>query len=85
MGVEDILEEFNLTSPSRSTAVQAALPESVEEKLLLAHLSSQPVHVDELSRGTRLPSATISSTLTMMELKGMVRQVGGMSYVLAWL
>jgi DNA processing protein len=29
-----------------------------------------------------LPSALVSSTLTMMELKGMVQQVGGMNYVL---
>ena len=30
-----------------------------------------------------LPIAQVSSTLALMELKGMVRQVGGMSYVLA--
>jgi hypothetical protein len=30
-----------------------------------------------------LPVHKVSSTLAMMELKGMVRQVGGMNYVLA--
>jgi hypothetical protein len=30
-----------------------------------------------------LPIAQVTSTLALMELKGMVRQVGGMSYVLA--
>jgi DNA processing protein len=28
-----------------------------------------------------MPSSLISSTLTVMELKGMVQQVGGMNYV----
>lgn len=49
---------------------------------MLAHLSHQPVHIDDLTRGAGLPSAFVSSTLTVMELKGMVQQVGGMNYML---
>jgi DNA processing protein len=30
-----------------------------------------------------LPISQVSSTLALMELKGMVRQVGGMNYVIA--
>jgi DNA processing protein len=41
------------------------------------------VHIDDIRRETGLPIAQVSSTLAMMELKGMVRQVGGMNYVLA--
>ncbi len=81
--VEDILEELNLQLVVEQTAVQLALPESAEELALYTHLTAQPVHIDELSRMTGLPSSTISSTLTLMELKGMVRQVGGMNYVLS--
>jgi hypothetical protein len=32
---------------------------------------------------TSLPIATVSSALAMMELKGMARQVAGMTYVVA--
>jgi len=39
--------------------------------------------VDEIARDLALPIAEVSSTLALMELKGMVRQVGGMHYVLA--
>jgi DNA processing protein len=39
------------------------------------------VHVDEIRNRTGLPIEKVSSALTMMELKGMVRQVGGMNYV----
>ena len=49
--------------------------------VLLAALGEQPVHVDELGNQTGLPIEKVSATLTLMELKGMVRQVGGMHYV----
>ncbi len=82
LDVEDILEELNLTMVLERVAVQKAVPDTAEEALLLEHLSQQPVHVDELSRDCGLPSSMVSSTLTLMELKGMVQQVGGMNYVL---
>jgi DNA processing protein len=81
--VGDVLEELNLTMVPQQVAVQMALPESAEEAALLQHLSPQPIHVDDLSRACGLPSAQVSSTLTLMELKGMVQQVGGMRYVLS--
>lgn len=82
LDVEDILEELNLTMVMEQIAVQRVVPDSAEEALLLNHLSHQPVHIDALSRECGLPSAMVSSTLTLMELKGMVQQVGGMNYVL---
>jgi DNA processing protein len=82
MQVEDVLEELNLRMVVERTAVQMVLPETAEEVALYTHLSAQPVHIDELSRATGLPSALVSSTLTLMELKGMVQQVGGMNYIL---
>lgn len=81
MRVEDILEELNLAMVAEHVEVAAVAPETHEEASLLARLSSQPTHVDELSRQTGLSSSTVSSTLTLMELKGMVMQVGGMNYV----
>ncbi len=81
--VDDVLEELKLQMVTEYTAVQLALPETNEEIALYAHLSAQPVHVDDLSRETGLASNTVSSTLTMMELKGIVNQVGGMNYVLS--
>jgi DNA processing protein len=81
MGIEDVLEELNLRMASEQAAAQVALPESAEEAAILSQLSSQPLHVDDLGRLTGMPSYLVSSTLTLMELKGMVQQTGGMSYV----
>ena len=79
----DILEELNLTMVEQHQHAQMALPENETEALLLKHLSAEPIHIDDLGRQTDLAIATVSSALTVMELKGLVRQVGGMKYVVA--
>ena len=81
--VTDVLEELNLTMVSQQAQARAVIPENETEEQLLVHLSAEPVHVDTLRRAVQLPIAQVSSTLALMELKGMIRQVGGMNYVLA--
>ncbi|MEA3335896.1 MAG: DNA-processing protein DprA [Chloroflexota bacterium] len=81
LSVEDILEELHLAKVTQQAEVRAAVPTTFIESTLLGHLSGEPTYVDELSRLTDLPAATIASTLTVLELKGLVRQVGGMSYI----
>jgi DNA processing protein len=81
--VRDILEQLNLFMVPEQVEAQAILPESAEEQTLLDHLSYEPRHIDELTRISGLPAAAVSSTLTIMELKGMVRSVGSMQYILA--
>lgn len=81
--VNDILFSLNLFMIPQQIEIQEILPENAEEQTLLALLSHEPVHIDEIIRDAGLPTMTVTSTLMMMELKGMVRQVGGMMYVLA--
>lgn len=82
-GVGDVLEELNLTMVSEQAQARAVIPDNETEATLLAQLSGEPRHVDDLRRAVQLPIAQVSSTLALMELKGMVRQVGGMNYVIA--
>ena len=49
----------------------------------MKQLKGEPTHIDEVCRLSGLPVDTVSSTLAMMELKGLVKQVGTMNYVLA--
>jgi DNA processing protein len=80
---EDILNELDLTVAVQQLEIKVAIPANDDEGKLLALLSHEPVHIDELSRRTELPMPVVSSTLTMLELKGSIRQVGVMSFVLA--
>ena len=80
---EDVLEELNLTMVAEQAEARQVLPADEVEAALLDHISAEPVHVDELQQHVALPIAQVTSTLALMELKGMVRQVGGMKYVVA--
>ncbi len=81
LSAEDILEALNLTSVSQYVEAQMLLPADETEARLFDLLSSEPMHVDELGRASDLPIAQVSSTLALMELKGLVRHAGGMNYV----
>jgi DNA processing protein len=78
---QDVLEALNLTMVTEHQVVRVALPTDPVESKLYKLLSHEPKHVDEIRLQANLPIETVSATLVMMELKGMVRQVGGMSYV----
>ncbi|OGO39806.1 MAG: DNA protecting protein DprA [Chloroflexi bacterium RBG_16_57_8] len=79
----DILEELNLMAVERQIEMKELLPASETESLLLKRVRAEPTHIDEICRASGLPASTVSSTLAMMELKGMVKQVGAMNYSLA--
>ena len=53
------------------------------EAALMGHLSGRPLHVDDLCRQAGLPIASVTSMLTLLELKGKVEQIGSMHYVKA--
>jgi DNA processing protein len=79
----DILEELNLAMVTQQLEMKELLPTDETEVLLLKQLSSEPAHIDEICRQSGLTASMVSSTLAMMELKGMVKQVGAMNYILA--
>jgi len=81
--VEDVLEELNLTMVAEQAEVRSVVPENATQAALLRLLSEEPIHVDELGRASGLPIAQVTGSLALMELKGLVRQTGGMQYVLA--
>ncbi len=79
----DILEELNLTASVQQMEMKEMIPASDTESLLLKQLTAEPTHIDQVCRNSGLPIATVSSNLAIMELKGLVRQVSAMNYVLA--
>jgi DNA processing protein len=60
------------------TEVQAAFPEDPTEAVLFELVSYTPQHIDELRRQSDLPIPPVSSTLAMLELKGLIRRSGAM-------
>lgn len=83
LSANDVLEALNLTAVAQQVEAQMLFPADETEAQLFAQLAEEPLHVDEVSRAVGLPIATVTSTLALMELKGLVRQVGSMSYIRA--
>lgn len=80
LAVGDILEELQLAFAHTQQTVRAAVPAQAAEARVLAGLAAGPAHIDELGAQLALPMAELSGLLAMMELKGLVRQVGAMQF-----
>jgi DNA processing protein len=81
LSVHDLLDVLNLTRVTEQRESRMVLLGDETEKKLMGVLTQEPLHMDEIQIQTGLPIDRVSATLAMMELKGMVRQVGGMNYV----
>lgn len=80
---EDVLEALNMDRVQSHQQARMVFPGSPVEAKIIGVLSADPIHIDEIGSLTGLSIEEVSATLTLMELKGMVRQVGGMSYIAA--
>ncbi len=81
LDVQDILAELNLSMAAQQIEMTELIPADETESVLLRVLSAEPQHIDDVRRACGLPIATVTGALAMLELKGLVRQVGRMNYV----
>jgi len=79
----DVLSELNLASIAQQLEMKEFLPVDKTEALILKYLTFEPRHVDEIARSTGLSPAVASSTLSILELKGYIKQMGVMNFVLS--
>ena len=77
---QEILESLDMTRIVEQKDARIILPANETETHLFNLLSHEPLHVDEIRNETNYNIELVTSTLALMELKGMVRQVGGMRY-----
>lgn len=77
---QEILDILDLTRVTEHLEARVVLPSNATEAQLFEVLGHEPLHVDEVLAQTDLPIEQVTATLALMELKGMVRQVGGMRY-----
>ena len=80
MSTDDILEEFGLpTSEKFQTRI---LPETDDEKKIYELLLREPLHIDKIIEKTEMSVSSVSSALSVMEIRGMIKNVGGNVYSL---
>src|SRR5687768_896933 len=81
LSVNDLMQALDITRVGEQKAARKIMPADAIEAKLLTVLTHEPLHVDEIRNQAELPIEKVSAALVLMELKGMVRQVGGMNYV----
>jgi DNA processing protein len=77
---EDVLEDLNLARRQEQAMVQQALPLDEDERRVLALLTGEPQHIDELAEASNVPIAQAGALLVTLELKGLVRNAGAQHY-----
>ncbi|MFA6428948.1 MAG: DNA-processing protein DprA [Patescibacteria group bacterium] len=79
-GAEDVLNVLALDRPDLDLQARAAFPLDPTEQRLL-DLLTDPKHVDELGRLAELDPAQVNAILSVLEIKGLVKPIGGMMWV----
>lgn len=77
---DDILQELNLNAATRSQKYNENL--TPEEKLVIQVLSEESLYVDKIIEKTKLNANIAVSTLSLLEIKGKIRNLGGNVYAL---
>lgn len=75
-GPKDILDEMDLQMQVDHKALEKVMPEDELEKLILTILENEEKHIDEIVREVKKEMSDISSKLSIMQIKGMVKGMG---------
>lgn len=76
----DVLDALQLSAQTVSSApITADLTDT--ERAIIAAVVGGPRHVDEIGAMTNLDAATLLSTLSLLELRGAVKDTGGKNYI----
>ena len=77
----DITESLSLSGLGEIINNKQTSPSTPTEARILECLSKEPRHIDLIIKTTGLDSPTVNSVLVIMEMKGKVRNLGGMNYI----
>ena len=80
---EDVLEAINLAARAIQLPFEMEpAPALAGDELAVATLlSPKPLHRDEITRNSQLTAQKVAALLTIMEMKGLAKDVGGGHYV----
>ncbi|MDO8668913.1 MAG: DNA-processing protein DprA [Candidatus Buchananbacteria bacterium] len=77
---DDILQELNIQTVFEKLKSQPQIDNN-EEKIVLDLLSKEPMHIDKIKKMSKLNINVLLSTLTIMEIKSLIKDLGGKNYI----
>lgn len=76
----DILVELKLP---KKAGVKEIIGETKEEQLILDALKEGSLYIDKIIEKTKLPTAIVTSTLAILEIRGKIRNLGANIYAIS--
>lgn len=80
---DDILTELGLENIKQETQIKKLLPDNENEKKIFNILGSENLHINQITKLAKLDTSVVNATLLTMELKGLIKNLGGGNYLLA--
>lgn len=77
----DVLEDLHIGERREHVAVQQALPLTDSERRLMNHINGDPQHIDEIVAAANIAVSEGLALVSMLELKGIIRDAGSRHYV----
>lgn len=78
---EEVLEELDLVKIKEYTNNRKIVPGSAEEKTICELLDTETLHIDNIAKKAKMETSRAASLLMLMEMKGIVRNLGSGNYV----
>lgn len=79
--INDIIEELRLDEMKKESPSIINIQLSKSEELIYNFLSHESTHIDIITKLTKLDTSTASSTVSILEIKGLIKNVGGQNYI----
>lgn len=80
-GVNDILETLNLQNAKQFKKIKTIQPTTKCEEEILKIIDQGSNHVDKIAKSVRLNISIVNSTLALMEMKGLIKNLGNQTYI----
>lgn len=79
--LEELPEEYAIKNTVREIATPTPANLSEEAQKVYKTLSHEPLHIDKIIKASTLQTSAVSSALALLEIQGLVKNVGGMHYI----
>ena len=80
--VQDILEELGIETEITDQGPREISSEDQNEAVILSLIENEAKHIDEIVRQSGFDSGKVASIMSLMEIKGKVKNLGNMIYVI---
>ncbi len=80
VSIGDVLEELDMQLQVNKEEVEKIMPADEVEELLVNIITNEPLHLDEIVRQSEIDTPEVTAKLTMMEIKGLVKNLGSGVY-----